>query len=117
MEDYPISMAGAGCMEGQTCYCYFCMYVICCIANAYCGFYSRATAKGPATRAMLHTRHGMYQCPCDVVKSHAMRCNAFSNMLVNLLLFLEYLGYLVFDFSNGFYHNNGHSITCYVIFV
>ena len=49
--------------------------------------------------AMLHTRDWMYQCPCDVAKLHAMLCDAFSNMLVILLPFLGYLGYLLFDFQ------------------
>ena len=49
--------------------------------------------------AMLHTHDGMYQCPCDVAKSHAMLCDAFSNMLVILLPILENLGYLLFDFQ------------------
>ena len=46
--------------------------------------------------AMLCTHDGTFQCTCDASKSHAMLCDAFSNMLVILLLMLEYLSLLIY---------------------
>ena len=52
--------------------------------------------------AMLHTCDGVFQTTCDGSKSHAMCCDRKINMLNILLLILEYLSYLLFDFQTGF---------------
>ena len=49
--------------------------------------------------AMLHTCDGTFQTSCDTSKSHAMCCDAFSNMLGFLLPILEFLGCLLSDFQ------------------
>ena len=49
--------------------------------------------------AMLYTHDGTYQSPCDAAKSHAMLCDAFSNMLVILFMILGYLSYLLSGFQ------------------
>ena len=48
---------------------------------------------------MLHTCDGVFQSSCYALKSHAMRCDVNSNMLVILLPILEYLSYSLSDFQ------------------
>ena len=52
--------------------------------------------------AMLHTCDGGFQATCDISKSHAMCCDRKFNMFNILLLFLEYLSYLLSDFQTDF---------------
>ena len=56
----------------------------------------KAHKPGPHA-VMLYTCDGAFQMPCDVSKSHAMCCDAFSNMLVISLPILEYLSFLLSD--------------------
>ena len=45
--------------------------------------------------AMVYICNGTFQSSCETSKSHAMCCDAFSNMLVIFLPILGYLSYLV----------------------
>ena len=49
--------------------------------------------------AMLHTCDGVFQSYCDAGKTHAMCCDAFSNMLEFLPPILEYVSHLLSDFE------------------
>ena len=48
---------------------------------------------------MLYTRDGTFQSSCNALKSHAMCCDAFFNMLEFLLPILEYLSHILSDFQ------------------
>ena len=48
---------------------------------------------------MLHTLYGTFQNCCDTSKSHAMCCDAFSNILQFMLPILEYLSHLLSNFE------------------
>ena len=52
--------------------------------------------------AMLHTCDGTFKSPCDVLKSCAMPCDVFSNMLVISLPIFEYLNCILSDFQTNF---------------
>ena len=52
---------------------------------------------GPATRC-----DGVFLGPCDASKSHAILCDASTNMLVIWLPILEYLSYLFSNFQTVF---------------
>ena len=54
---------------------------------------------------MLYTRDGTFQSSCDTLKSHAMCCDIFSNMLEFVLPILSRISQsFIIRFSNGFQH-------------
>ena len=61
-----------------------------------------AAVKAQPHAAILHICDGVFQNSCDAGKMPAMVCDAFSNMLVILLLILEYLSYFLSDFQTIF---------------
>ena len=52
--------------------------------------------------AMLHTGGRVVQSYCDARRKHAMCCDAFSNMLEDLLPISEYLSHLFSNFQTVF---------------
>ena len=51
---------------------------------------------------MRYTHDGTFQNPSNAAKKHALLCDVNSNMFNILLLILEYLGSLFFNFETAF---------------
>ena len=63
---------------------------------------------------MLHYCDGTFQRSCDASHSHAMFCDANSDMFNSLLLILESFCDLLSKILKRLKHSNGHSILFYL---